>query len=695
MSVAQAVRAVCEGRAAVGLYAPLGHLGDHARASFLARLLAQAGFGPTKGARGGGGRAWRGGGGMAVCRALEEVLGAAEGEVDGGAEILFMPPGLLAAQAALSPGRDAGVDRGAALLWHCAEGSVTELVFRATMLAASANDDAPFTPTVEAAAAEAAEAPLLLAGLARVGPRFAALRRAVTDLRVLRACAVRLTACLATAAAPPAAPNLAHLLGSPSAAHALGEAVKRQPTEAGLYLLSSLSLPACATALRSLPLLTCLGCPHLACQAAAAAGPAAAAAPAAGSDHAAFLDSLRARVLVLNAEQGFEPPTSAHLSAAVRSVHVERAEGNAAAADRQDAVLPWAEVAGRLVHPSRRGAMAMARHAPAVARMMAFARHHFADAYTADEALTTPVAEALERLPRGDRETGWNLLRDFLEAWAELRLGLATYDMCPAEARAVGAMGAAIEPLVAQEAAAAAEEGGGRGGRGGEAASGVVVMVAHLVGLPGEEAVPSNPVPRMLAGRLLKDSNAVAGSTGVAAVLADPFFNLRGALGGGAPPAVRASDVPWLDDAAAVGMLVTGAKAGLEGDAMDREVDDVVGCFARWSSENAALRSAQEWQEAAAARAAEEAALARGDRLHRVRLRIIEDELYIRCPRCRNPFVDYSDCDALRCTYPNCDGAFCSLCLVRSAAHAIAFPFDIIVVVPTCFRFSRFSVFLF
>ena len=45
----------------------------------------------------------------------------------------------------------------------------------------------------------------------------------------------------------------------------------------------------------------------------------------------------------------------------------------------------------------------------------------------------------------------------------------------------------------------------------------------------------------------------------------------------------------------------------------------------------------------------------------RLRLEVVENILTLRCPRCKNAFIDYADCAALECS--NCNAAFCALCL--------------------------------
>ena len=45
----------------------------------------------------------------------------------------------------------------------------------------------------------------------------------------------------------------------------------------------------------------------------------------------------------------------------------------------------------------------------------------------------------------------------------------------------------------------------------------------------------------------------------------------------------------------------------------------------------------------------------------RLKLEVVENVLTLRCPRCKNAFIDYTDCIALECS--NCNAAFCALCL--------------------------------
>lgn len=54
---------------------------------------------------------------------------------------------------------------------------------------------------------------------------------------------------------------------------------------------------------------------------------------------------------------------------------------------------------------------------------------------------------------------------------------------------------------------------------------------------------------------------------------------------------------------------------------------------------------------------------ARKDRLVKVRNAIIDDVMYVRCPRCKTPFLEYDGCDALVCGTAGCGCGFCALCL--------------------------------
>ena len=47
--------------------------------------------------------------------------------------------------------------------------------------------------------------------------------------------------------------------------------------------------------------------------------------------------------------------------------------------------------------------------------------------------------------------------------------------------------------------------------------------------------------------------------------------------------------------------------------------------------------------------------------VHAIRIHIEEEILTIRCPKCRQPFVDYRGCAALTCG--TCQAKFCALCL--------------------------------
>jgi hypothetical protein len=143
--------------------------------------------------------------------------------------------------------------------------------------------------------------------------------------------------------------------------------------------------------------------------------------------------------------------------------------------------------------PAQQIKMSMATHAPAIVNMMRFAQRAFAYAFTYDEALNTPVVVALERLPEGDRFEGRQLLKEFLDAWKEVRETLEFYDACGNEVAAVGMDNMRIENLVGLDD--------------GSEADAVVLTVGRLTGLPGEELEPSNPVPRMLIKRLFKDHN--------------------------------------------------------------------------------------------------------------------------------------------------------------------------------------------
>lgn len=53
----------------------------------------------------------------------------------------------------------------------------------------------------------------------------------------------------------------------------------------------------------------------------------------------------------------------------------------------------------------------------------------------------------------------------------------------------------------------------------------------------------------------------------------------------------------------------------------------------------------------------------RKERLMKVRNTIIEDVMYVRCPRCKTVILDYEGCDALVCAKAGCGCGFCALCL--------------------------------
>lgn len=59
--------------------------------------------------------------------------------------------------------------------------------------------------------------------------------------------------------------------------------------------------------------------------------------------------------------------------------------------------------------------------------------------------------------------------------------------------------------------------------------------------------------------------------------------------------------------------------------------------------------------------AAQEAGLAMDEKLQRLRLAIIEQHFYLRCPRCAFKFVDFAGCNAVDCG--KCGAGFCSICL--------------------------------
>jgi hypothetical protein len=307
----------------------------------------------------------------------------------------------------------------------------------------------------------------------------------------------------------------------------------------------------------------------------------------------------------------------------LRGVHVDRLdpEGlgqnvDAAAAEvalpGPDLQAPWVGVVADLLQPANRLAMSQGVHTGSVVRMMSFAQRAFAYSYTAGEAGDPErgnVREAIERLPEGDRAEGWARFNEFLEVWGELRPTLVKYDMCPNEERALGDAGAAIEPLAIDDTKPGT----------------VAVLVAHLAGLVGEELVPCNPIPRMLEQRLLKDHNRFVSSETSSELVRDPCFNLFGALGDDESRCeVAPSDVPWTDDAAVRGLLVTGAY-GVEGwgeGAMVQEIDNVTGMFARWVS----VCKDAEAAAIAARRTANEAALqgmVEADRIRQFRQRMI------------------------------------------------------------------------
>jgi len=67
----------------------------------------------------------------------------------------------------------------------------------------------------------------------------------------------------------------------------------------------------------------------------------------------------------------------------------------------------------------------------------------------------------------------------------------------------------------------------------------------------------------------------------------------------------------------------------------------------------------------------------RTDKLQIIRNRLIEEVMYIRCSRCRTPFLEYDGCAALKCEKIGCRADFCALCLedfdnfVDAHAHVI------------------------
>lgn len=64
---------------------------------------------------------------------------------------------------------------------------------------------------------------------------------------------------------------------------------------------------------------------------------------------------------------------------------------------------------------------------------------------------------------------------------------------------------------------------------------------------------------------------------------------------------------------------------------------------------------------AAAEAAAREAGIALAERVHRLRLLVVERDLCLHCPACGAVFADYKGCNALTCG--TCSAAFCGLCL--------------------------------
>ena len=116
--------------------------------------------------------------------------------------------------------------------------------FHVAMLSAASSDNLPFAPTAAAAAAEAAHAGESVA-VNGCGPKLAAVRVAVQDVRVLRGTAPVLSACLEADGCAPRAPNLERLCGG------CGDA----------FLAAKLSLSSLQYFVQSAPLLRALGCP--------------------------------------------------------------------------------------------------------------------------------------------------------------------------------------------------------------------------------------------------------------------------------------------------------------------------------------------------------------------------------------------------------------------------------------------------
>jgi hypothetical protein len=76
-------------------------------------------------------------------------------------------------------------------------------------------------------------------------------------------------------------------------------------------------------------------------------------------------------------------------------------------------------------------------------------------------------------------------------------------------------------------------------------------------------------------------------------------------------------------------------------------------------------------QEELAKRMAEARALNdKAEKLRQMRQRIIDEVMYLRCPRCRTVFVDYDGCDALSCAQRGCGCHFCALCLEDCGSDA-------------------------
>jgi hypothetical protein len=80
-----------------------------------------------------------------------------------------------------------------------------------------------------------------------------------------------------------------------------------------------------------------------------------------------------------------------------------------------------------------------------------------------------------------------------------------------------------------------------------------------------------------------------------------------------------------------------------------------------------AVEAPREAAERAAARAVREAETARigdaAERVRRLRLAAVEEDLTLRCPRCATAFADFRGCAALYCSRSGCGAAFCALCL--------------------------------